>query len=80
MQAHNSHKYSLLNLKLGQEEVYSVCYRSINRPWRLEVGSFKYDPGKETSQHMSERAEGQTADSKHDAYIETEENINFASS
>ena len=62
-----------MNLKLGQEEVYSVFYRSIDKSPRLDVGSFKYDPGKATSPPLSERAEGQTADSKHAAYIETGE-------
>ena len=62
-----------MNLKLGQEEVYSVFYRSIERSWRLDVGSFKYDPGKATSPPLSERAEGQTADSKCAAYIGTGE-------
>ena len=62
-----------MNLKLGQEEVYSVFYRSIDKSRRLDVGSFKYDPGKATSPPLSERAEGQTADSKCAAYIGTGE-------
>ena len=62
-----------MNLKLGQEEVYSVFYRSMERSWRLDVGSFKYDPGKATSLALSERAGGQTADSNCAVYIGTGE-------
>ena len=73
MQDHNSLKYSFKTLNLGQEEVYSVLYRSIKNSPRLDNGLFKYDPGKATSPPLSERAEGQTADSKCAAYIGTGE-------
>ena len=62
-----------MTLKLGQEEVDSVLYRSIEKSPRLDRGLFKYDPGKATSPPLSERAGGQTADSNCAAYIGTGE-------
>ena len=62
-----------MTLKLGQEEVYSVLYRSIEKSPRLDTGLFTYDPGKATSQPLSERAGGQTADNNCAAYIGTGE-------
>ena len=47
-----------MTLKLGQDEVYSVLYRSIEKSPRLDRGLFKYDPGKATSPPLSERAGG----------------------
>ena len=49
MQDHYSLKYSFKTPNLGQEEVYSVLYRSIEISSRLDKGLFKYDPGKATS-------------------------------
>ena len=62
-----------MTLKLGQEGVYSVLYRFIDKSPRSDIKLFKYDPGNATSPPLSERAEGQTADSKCAAYIETGE-------
>ena len=62
-----------MTLKLGQEEVYSVFYRSIEKSPRLDNGLLKYDPGKATSPPLSERAGGQTADSNCAAYTGTGE-------
>ena len=73
MQDHNSLKYSFRTLKLGQQEVYNVLYRSMEKSARLDRGLFKYDPGKATSLALSERAGGQTADSNRAAYIGTGE-------
>ena len=73
MQDHNSLKYPFMTLKLGQEEVYSVFYRSIEKFPRLGRGLFKYDPGKATNPPLSEGAEGQTADNNCAAYIGTGE-------
>ena len=49
--------------KLGQKDVYSVLYRSIEKSPRLDGQIFKYDPGKATSPPRSERDGGQPADS-----------------
>ena len=62
-----------MTLKLGQEEVYSVLYRFIETSPRSDIRLFKYDQGKSTIPPLSERAEGQTADSKCAAYIGTGE-------
>ena len=62
-----------MTLKLGQDEVYSVLYRSIEKSPRLDRGLFKYDPGKATSPPVYERAKEQTADNKCAACIGTGE-------
>ena len=62
-----------MTLKLGQEEVYNVFYRSIEKSPRLDTGVFKYDPKKANSPPLSQRAGGQTADSNWAAYIGTGE-------
>ena len=69
-----------MTLKLGQEEVDSVLYRSIEKSPRLDNGLLKYDPGKATSPPLSERAGGQTADSNCAACIETGRKHKFARS
>ena len=53
LQVHNSLKYTFMTLKLGQKEVYSVFYRSIEKSPRLDNGLLKYDPGKATSPPLS---------------------------
>ena len=63
--------------KLGQKDVYSVLYRSIEKSPRLDRGLFKYDPGKATSPPLSERAGGHTADSNCTAYIGVGEKYHF---
>ena len=62
-----------MTLKLGQEEVYSVLFSSIDKSPRLDRGLFKYDLGKATSPPLSERYGGQTADSNCAAYTGTGE-------
>ena len=62
-----------MTLKLGQEEVYNVLYRSIEKSARLDRRLFKYDPGKATSPPRSECAGGQPADRNCAAYIGTGE-------
>ena len=62
-----------MTLKLGQDEVYRACYRFNEKSPTSDKRLFKYDPSKATSPPLSERAEGQTADSKLAAYIETGE-------
>ena len=52
-----------MTLKLGQEEVYRVLYRSNEKSPTSDKRLFKYDPSKATSPPLSERAVGQTADS-----------------
>ena len=42
--------------KLGQENVYSVLYRFIEKSSRSDIRLFKYNPGKATSSPLSERA------------------------
>ena len=62
-----------MTLKLGQIDVYSVLYRSIEKFPRLNRGLFKYDPVKTNSPPRSERAGGQPADSNCAANIGTGE-------
>ena len=45
-----------MTIKPGQEEVYSVLYRFIEKSLRSDNRFFKYNPGKATSPPMSERA------------------------
>ena len=60
-----------MTLKLGQKDVYTVLYRSIEKFPRLDRGLFKYDPVKTNSPPWSERAGSQPADSKCAAYMGT---------
>ena len=56
LQDPNSLKYAFMTLKLGQEEVYSVLYRFIEKSPRSDNKLFKYDQGKSTILPLSERA------------------------
>ena len=71
-----------MTLKLGQEGVYSVLYRFIDKSPRSDIRLFKYDPGKATSPPVYERAKEKTADNKLSALrvLEQERNIKFAKS
>ena len=62
-----------MTVKLGQDKVFSVLYRSIDKSPRLNIGLFKYDLGKATSPPLSERDGGQTADSNCAVYTGTGE-------
>ena len=73
MHDHNSLKYVFMTLKLGQDEVYRVCYRFNEKSPTLDKRLFKYDLGEATSQPLSESAVGQTADSNCAACIGTGE-------
>ena len=81
MQDHNSLKYSFMTLKLGQEGVYSVLYRFIDKSPRSDIRLFKYDPGKATSPPVSERAmRDRLLTVSALPVLEQERNINFARS
>ena len=56
LQDHISLKYSFKTLNPGQEEVYSVLHRFIEKYPRSDNRLFKYDQGKSTIPPLSERA------------------------
>ena len=62
-----------MTLKLGQKDVYSVLYGSIETSPRLDGRMFKYDRVKATDPPRSERAGPMPADSNCAAYIGTAE-------
>ena len=70
-----------MTLKLGQEEVDSVLYRSIEKSPRLDTGLFKYDPVNATYKPLPQRAGGQPAGNNCTANKKEEDrNNNFARS